>query len=63
MKFDEGDLVIPKTGGPIMSVETGLRSDHLISTIWIDNNGHTQRDCFAPNALWKLMVVEDKDTP
>lgn len=58
MKFDKGDVVSKKVGGPLMTVEL-TRTDGLVSCQWF-NDGHLHRDCFDPNTLNKWELVQDE---
>jgi uncharacterized protein YodC (DUF2158 family) len=51
--FQEGDVVQLRSGGPWMVAEPSLRTDNIVAVVWIDEQGHTQRDAFDPRALVK----------
>jgi uncharacterized protein YodC (DUF2158 family) len=58
MTFKEGDVVSRKIGGPLMTVEE-RRHDDLVCVVWIDADGHVQRDVFAQQTLNKWRLAED----
>jgi uncharacterized protein YodC (DUF2158 family) len=55
VKFESGDVVNRKIGGPLMTVEY-LTEGGYVSVVWFDVSGHVQRDAFVPATLqkWKL---------
>lgn len=59
MKFQEGDVVSRKIGGPLMTVED-RRSDEFVSVVWFDLEGHVNRDAFAPDTLQKWILADDR---
>lgn len=48
--FNEGDVVLLKSGGRIMTVDDN-RTDGLVSTVWMDSTGVIIRDAFTVSML------------
>lgn len=60
--FNQGDVVILKSGGPKMTIEnyhvhvgfnSSSVSDHLVDCTWFDNEGVLQSRTFEQDALKK----------
>ena len=59
MKFREGDVVSPITGGFLMTVEDNPEDGAFVSTIWFDRDGVVQRDAFDPSVLQKWQRITE----